>query len=535
MSAGSRRRRAPAGDTRAFEPTAGTHLHDGYVLLASFVVGASILVIEILGTRVVSPYYGVSIYVWSSLIAVTLGSLAVGYWVGGYAADRWPHVATLALEIVGGAFCVLLFTAIRRDVLVWTTPLGLKAGSLVSATVLFAPTLVVLSMTGPLAIRLVTAELAGLGRGVGWIYGVSTVGSMLGAVMTGFVLIPNFSVRALLVSVAIVLLVLGALGFLLARRPVNAAAVGAVTLLAALQSAPAATQSPDILFLAQSFYGELKVVDLGQLRMLLINGIPNGYIDRTNFESVAPYIAYSGYMPRTRPRAARALFIGLGSGSAPRALRSRYGIASTVVEIDPAVVDVARRYFDFPADMPVVIADGRRFVESTTDKYDFIVLDAFNTETHPVHLFTREFFAAVANTLTPEGIFALNMASMPYGEPGAWHAVHATLEEHFPFVRGFLGDDFPPGDTTVFTNLFLVASRAALPSPRELEGRDAHEAKVLAQMAARELGMPAEPGVGLVLTDDYNPLDDLQRHLFVVLRQDWIQKVRGVLLFDGSG
>ena len=59
--------------------------------------------------------------------------------------------------------------------------------------------------------------------------------------------------------------------------------------------------------------------------------------------------------------------------------------------------------FDFPADVPVVIADGRRYVESTTDKYDFIVLDAFNTETHPVHLFTREFFAAVADTLLQSG------------------------------------------------------------------------------------------------------------------------------------
>ena len=369
MSAGSRQRRMAAGDTRAFDQPPHPHghkrtqLHDRYVLLASFVVGASILVIEILGTRVVSPYYGASIYVWSSLIAVTLGSLAIGYGIGGYAADRWPHVATLALEMVGGALGVLLFTSIRGNVLVWTTPLGLKAGSLVSAIVLFAPTLVMLSMTGPLAIRLVTAELAGLGRGVGWVYGVSTVGSMLGAVMTGFVLIPNFSVRTLLVGVAIVLLALGALGFLLARRPVMTTAVGALTLLAAIHSAAATSRPSNILFSAQSFYGELKVVDLGQLRMLLINGIANGFVDRTSFESLAPYIAYSGYLPGARSRATRALFIGLGSGSAPRALRSRYGIASTVVEIDPAVVDVARRYFDFPTDVPVVIGDGRRYVE----------------------------------------------------------------------------------------------------------------------------------------------------------------------------
>jgi len=62
-------------------------LQEIYVLAASFVVGAVILVVEIVGTRMISPYYGASIYVWSSLIGVTLASLAVGYFLGGWAAD----------------------------------------------------------------------------------------------------------------------------------------------------------------------------------------------------------------------------------------------------------------------------------------------------------------------------------------------------------------------------------------------------------------------------------------------------------------
>src|SRR5262249_30227921 len=165
-------------------------LEEVYVILACFLIGAIILVVEIVGTRVISPYYGASVYVWSSLIGVTLASLALGYFLGGWAADRWPHLPAFAFEVVGGAVWLLLVPWMRHGVLAATTSLGLRLGSLVSAALLFAPALVILSMTGPIAIRLVTTDFTFLGRGVGKIYGISTAGSMIGAILTGFVLIP---------------------------------------------------------------------------------------------------------------------------------------------------------------------------------------------------------------------------------------------------------------------------------------------------------------------------------------------------------
>ena len=86
------------------------------MLLASFLVGAIILVVEIMGTRVISPYYGASIYVWSSLIGVTLASLTAGYVLGGWSADRWPHLPALAFEMIGGALCLLLVPWMRLGV-----------------------------------------------------------------------------------------------------------------------------------------------------------------------------------------------------------------------------------------------------------------------------------------------------------------------------------------------------------------------------------------------------------------------------------
>ena len=196
----------------AVDPARDGGASAGFVLGASFIVGAVTVVVEILGTRVVSPYYGTTIYVWSSLIGVTLASLAAGYSVGGWTADRWPHRRVLAGEMVGGGLWLLCVPWMRHVVLSSTTGLGLRMGSLASAAILFAPALVLLSMTGPVAIRLLTTRLTFVGRGVGTVYGFSTAGSLLGAILTGFVLIPSFSVSSVLSVAAVVLFATGAAG-----------------------------------------------------------------------------------------------------------------------------------------------------------------------------------------------------------------------------------------------------------------------------------------------------------------------------------
>src|SRR5262249_17385656 len=137
----------PARDGGASLPRVPTTMEAGFVLVASFIVGAVIVVVEILRTRVVSPYYGTTIYVWSWLSGVTLASLALGYSVGGWAADRWPHRRALAAEMVGGGLWLLCVPWMRHAVLASTTRLGLRMGSLASAALLFAPPLVLLSMT----------------------------------------------------------------------------------------------------------------------------------------------------------------------------------------------------------------------------------------------------------------------------------------------------------------------------------------------------------------------------------------------------
>jgi predicted membrane-bound spermidine synthase len=95
--------------------------------LTVFLTGGAVMVIELLGTRIIAPFYGVSLYVWSSLISVALIALAIGYFAGGRWADRAKRTG-LSLVISLAALCTLLVPWITRPVLLVTDALGLRAG-----------------------------------------------------------------------------------------------------------------------------------------------------------------------------------------------------------------------------------------------------------------------------------------------------------------------------------------------------------------------------------------------------------------------
>ena len=128
-----------------------------YVLeVTVFVCGAVVMIYEIIGSRVVSPFIGTSIYVWTSLIGVILASLSLGYWLGGRIADKRPDIKVLALVIfiAGGAVAL---TILIKDVIlafVATAPAGLEIKSVLAALLLFAPGSVALGFVTPYAIRL---------------------------------------------------------------------------------------------------------------------------------------------------------------------------------------------------------------------------------------------------------------------------------------------------------------------------------------------------------------------------------------------
>ena len=177
--------------------------------LTSFLCGATIMVLEILGFRLLAPYFGYSISIWGSLLGVVMMAMTAGYYMGGFLADRRPHSGMLYLMVLvaAGYTFLLLFTypAIMR----FSAQFDLVAGSLLATLLLFAIPMTTLSTVSPFVIRLLARE-GGVGTAAGRIYAISTVGSIVGTFLTSFYLIPTIGTRAsLMVSVATLTLMSG--------------------------------------------------------------------------------------------------------------------------------------------------------------------------------------------------------------------------------------------------------------------------------------------------------------------------------------
>src|SRR6267378_5002039 len=148
-----------------------------------------------------------------------------------------------------------------------------------------------------------------------------------------------------------------------------------------------------------------------------------------------------------------ALCIGLGMGIVPTQL-AREGVKVDVVEINPAVVPVAKKYFNCePERFRVVIGDGRDFVNRTTNRYDTILLDAFLGDSSPSHLMTREAFDSMRRVLNPGGTLVINsFVGFRAGRDFFGASLDKTLRAVFKSVR------IHAANPEEINNVFFVAS-----------------------------------------------------------------------------
>jgi len=189
--------------------------------------GYYVMGIELLGGRLLAPYFGSSIYVWGALITVFMLALSLGYLCGGRASLRGPTLERLALILVGAAVLTLP-TLLFGDALLDRISAAIgdpRFGSLTGATALFfAPTLVS-GMVSPYAVRLLVADLAAAGEGAGKLYFISTFGSATGTLLTSFYLVLYLEVNQILLLMLVISIGVAALVWL---RPCARALVARV-------------------------------------------------------------------------------------------------------------------------------------------------------------------------------------------------------------------------------------------------------------------------------------------------------------------
>ena len=187
------------------------------ILMLAFVGGFAIMAIELLGGRILAPFFGSSVYVWGSIITVFMLSLSIGYLLGGRLSLHNPNLYTHAVFFLAAALTCLPLILYGNSILEWVflrveDP---RYGSLLGSGLLFFVPTVILGMISPYSVRLLVSHTHHSGQIAGALYFVSTLGSALGTLATSFYLVLWFDVSQILWGIVATLLVAGGLAMLL--------------------------------------------------------------------------------------------------------------------------------------------------------------------------------------------------------------------------------------------------------------------------------------------------------------------------------
>ncbi|MFQ6135282.1 MAG: spermidine synthase, partial [Nitrososphaerales archaeon] len=485
-----------------------------------FVAGAAVMALEIMGSRLLAPVFGDSVFVWGSLIGIVMASLALGYYTGGRLADRSPAFRTFSLIILAAGILTILIPISAPTVLelAFYSGLGERYGPLLATTLLLAAPTTLLGMVSPYAIRLAAKSLVTVGGISGSLYSISTGGSILGTFFTVFFLVPAYGVRSIIFSIGVILIAVSLIGLANIERIL-------VILVAATLMMPStiflagtlSIYTGDIVYQKDTPYNTLNVVDddARGVRTLWLNSMPHSamYLNGSN-NSVFLYTDYFHIAFVFNPEIESVLFIGGGGFSGPKKFLEDYSdLTVDVVEIDPEVVNVAENYFDVRDDprLKVFTEDGRIFLSRTDKKYDLIVLDAYSKTYVPFHLMTVEFFEAIDRHLNPNGVVVSNMISSLIGDTSDLiRAEYKTGGRVLPQVYLFYTRS---SSLSQVQNIILVATKNSTRYTRADLVDMAKNAPKRSETLAEYAETLFEPQVRTedvpVLTDDYAPAQSL--------------------------
>lgn len=392
-----------------------------FLYLVVFGSGISVLAIELAASRLLAPYFGISIFVWGNIIGMILIALSLGYWIGGKLADKHPTIEFLMyIMAAAGVLTSLIPVLFQLYIKIMNVNLSfivfLIVGSLLAVAFLFFIPVFLLGMVSPFAIRIMLSDIKSSGAVAGSLYAFSTVGSIVGTFLSAFILIPFWGTKETIYLASIVLLLLAGFGlrkkpvfFLLMLVPIGFYFITIQQNIKEVAGLVYEQESPYQFFqvFKRDERYELRVNDgLGLQSIYDPNSVlVNNYYD---YYSVLPYFNYPN-------RKKDILLIDLGGGTISREYLAFFGDRAPLnidgIEIDPGVIKAGQQFFDLAKqNINIHVSDGRSYLQQTDKNYDIMIVDAYSQQLYiPFHLTTQEFFLETKNHLQENGILAMNV------------------------------------------------------------------------------------------------------------------------------
>jgi predicted membrane-bound spermidine synthase len=441
------------------EPTGPPRVRLALILAIAATSGAGTMTVELAAVRLLTPWFGSSLVVWTNVIAVVLLALSLGYLIGGRLSSGPSPLRRIGWALCAASALVALLPALAGPVDAFFVPGRLTLdeaadvvlwGSLAASLLLFLPPATILGMVAPLAVEAVQRAGGGHAGGAGGrVLGSGTVGSLAGVFATSHLLLPGLGVSGTFLLAGGVLASAGVAALILGRASTSPSLarrseLGALLIVAAGLGGgavidgqvPALAEGVKLLDSCESRYQSVRITEHHRftppMRFLEVN---EGFDSYQSAWQEAPGLLPSGFyyndfaLPAWWSQAEgpwQVLVLGLGGGTAFRVLEgaSPPGVElhCTGVELDPEVVRLAQEYLDLPRDDPhrTILADldARLALRTLDTPQDLVILDCYANQVEiPPHLCTTEFFRETREKLARGGWLMANLGGFSFDDP----------------------------------------------------------------------------------------------------------------------
>lgn len=473
-----------------------------------FLCGALGMVLELVAARILSPYVGSSNLIWTTIIGIMLTSMSIGYWLGGKIADKRPDKNILALFLLIGAFFTsiipILETILVKPLSEISTELIFTA--IICSSVVFGIPSFILAMVSPFAVKLEDKKHDEIGKTSGKISSLSTIGSIVGTFVAGFLLIPNLGVRILILLVTIILFILSFIMFDKKNIKYGIAMIICLLMLIGLNyygKIIFEQRNPDIIKDVDSEYSRIWIRNLqlgdSEYKIMQVDQGAESYINSETNEMGAAYLYYYDLFDYYNKDAKSTLMIGGAAYTYPTYYLNKYQDKTIdVVEVDEKMTELAKSEFGLDSKNPrikIYHQDGRSFLNNVNEKYDAIFIDAFKGLNAPFELTTYEALQKAKSALNDNGIVITNIISSLEGKDSKFIKYeYSTYKEVFSEVKVFKVKDTKNDDSQ---NLILIGFK----NGKNVNEEKYEEYKELLNMEVADFKSDKE-----IVTDHFAPI-----------------------------
>ena len=443
-----------------------------------FLSGAIGMGLELIAARVLSPYVGSSNIVWTSIIGIILASMSLGYWLGGKQADKDANLNKMSMILLISAVFTSLIPLLETIIVKQFAEVisNIIISAIICAIIVFSIPSFILAMIPPYAVKIRSKENDQIGSLSGRISSLSTIGSIVGTFLMGFVLIPYIGVSNINLGVTLLLVLMS----IIVREDIDQKYIWTtiLTICIILISIIGGKwlfkiNNLDILLDTDSQYSRIWVKRIAgknaTYKTLQVDTGLESYIDEQTGEMGAKYLSYYDIFEYLNSDAKSTLLIGGAAYTYPiHYLQKFEDKMIDVVEIDNKMTQIATEQFGLDINnnrLEIYNQDGRSYLNYSKKKYDTILIDAFKGLNVPFELTTYESLVNAKKALNKNGTVITNIISSLEGKDSKFIKYeYATYKKVFDDVKIFKVSN---RDITEKQNLILIGIKGTPTINRE--------------------------------------------------------------------